>query len=364
MRVGFIGWRGMVGSVLLDRMRAEGDFEGLDPVFFSTSNPGGVGPAEAQGVPLADAHDLNALGQCDALITCQGGSYTEAVHPALRRSGFRGLWIDAASTLRTHENSLLVLDPVNGDALREGLASGRTDFIGANCTVSLMLMATVGLLRTQEVRWISSMTYQAASGAGARAMTELIAQMRHVGQHAGPGLDAGADALVLDQTVAAALRTAPTEVFGAPLAGSALPWIDRLVEGGQTREEWKAGAEASKLLGTPIPVDGVCVRIGALRSHAQGLTIQLKRPMPLDEVSSAVAEAHPWVRLVDNTQQATLDQLTPAATSGQLEVPIGRLRVSSIAPDLLHAFTVGDQLLWGAAEPLRRMLGIAREHLE
>ncbi len=362
MRVGFVGWRGMVGSVLIDRMREEGDFEGIEPLFFTTSAVGQPGPAEGGGAPLLDANDPVDLAACDVVISCQGGSYTEAVHPGLRAHGWQGVWIDAASTLRMAPDATLVLDPVNGQAVRDALAAGTLDFVGANCTVSLLLLALVGLLRTGEVRFVTTMSYQAASGAGAQAMLELLAQMRHVGQVAGPHLDAASSALLVERAVRDALPGGPTATFCAPLAASALPWIDRLVADGQTREEWKAMAEASKILGTPTAIDGVCVRIGALRSHAQGLTIQLRRPLPLDEVEARIAEAHDWVTLVANDKESTLRQLTPAATAGSLQVPIGRLRVSKVAPDVLHGFTVGDQLLWGAAEPLRRMLTIVREH--
>jgi aspartate-semialdehyde dehydrogenase len=364
MRVGFVGWRGMVGSVLLERMRAERDFDGIEPVFFSTSNAGGEGPPEACGAPLGDANDLHALRTCDVLISAQGGDYTKAVHGPLRASGYRGLWIDAASTLRMSDASALVLDPVNGTALRDALAAGTLNYIGSNCTVSLMLMGMVGLLRTQEVRWIQSMTYQAASGAGAAAMTELVAQMRHIARAASPVLDAGAQALELERVVHDSLHDAPQAQFGAPLAASAIPWIDSAMPNGQTREEWKATAEASKLLGAPTAIDGLCVRIGALRCHAQGLTIQLKRPVPLEDIEAAISQAHPWVDLVPNTKADSLASLTPAATAGSLRVPVGRLRVSTVSPDVVTAFTVGDQLLWGAAEPLRRMLLLVREHRE
>jgi len=361
MRVGFVGWRGMVGSVLMDRMRAEGDFEGLEPVFFSKSSPGRPGPEEGGAAPLLDAHDLQQLGTCEVVVTCQGGDYTKAVHPELRRSGWNGVWIDAASALRMSDSACLVLDPVNGAAVRDALAKGTRDFVGPNCTISLLLMALIGLLRTGEVRYITTMSYQAASGAGARAMLELVSQMRHIGDVAGPHLDAGASGLTVEKAVRDALGTAPIDAWGAPLAGSAIPWIDRLVDAGQTREEWKAQAEATKLLGTPTAIDGICVRIGALRSHAQGVSIHLDRALPLDEVTQRIAEAHEWVQVVPNEQASSLAELTPAATSGSLQVPIGRLRASTAAPNVLHAFTVGDQLLWGAAEPLRRMLRILRE---
>jgi aspartate-semialdehyde dehydrogenase len=366
VRVGFVGWRGMVGSVLMGRMREENDFEGLEASFFSTSSPGKPGPDVGQGATvLGDAHDLDALARHEVIVTCQGGDYTKAVYPALRAAGWDGYWIDAASALRMDDAATLVLDPVNGDAVRQAVADGGKTFVGANCTVSLLLMGLVGLLRTGEVEWISSMTYQAASGAGARNMAELVAQMRHLGHHAGAVLDDPAQgALALDQAVADALRRGdhPTAEFGAPLAANALPWIDRLVDDGQTREEWKAMVEANKILGndTPLPIDGLCVRIGAMRSHAQAVTLKLKRDLPLDEVTARIAEAHRWVDVVPNDKAATLAGLTPVAAAGTLQVPVGRLRKMKMGPEYLAAFTVGDQLLWGAAEPLRRMLGILR----
>lgn len=361
--VGFVGWRGMVGSVLMHRMREEGDFEGLDARFFSTSDAGGTGPVEGGGAPLLDAHDLEALAACDAIVSCQGSGYTADVHGPLRADGWRGLWIDASSALRGQDDARLVLDPVNGDALKQALTDGIVDYAGANCTVSLLLLGLLGLMRTGEVEWISSSTYQAASGAGAGLMRELVGQMRHIGQQAGPVLDtAGASALDLDAAVQRALTEVETQAAPAPLAGSALPWIDRLMPTGQTREEWKAEAEASRLMGRRTVIDGVCVRIGSLRSHAQALTIKTRRPLPLDEVEARIAEAHPWARLVPNTPEATLQQLTPAAVAGTLQVPVGRLRPMAMGPEYLAAFTVGDQLLWGAAEPLRRLLNLARDH--
>ena len=311
LQIAFVGWRGMVGSVLMDRMRAEGDFEGIEARFYSTSAAGGQGPPEAQGVPLADAHDLDALRWADVIVTCQGSGYTRRVYGDLRATGWTGLWIDASSALRTDDDSLLVLDPINGDALRDGLASGVTTYCGANCTVSLLLMATLGLWRSGEVGWMSSMTYQAASGAGAKLMRELVAQMGAVGTAAADDLRTAAPALTLDRTVADALAAVDASVGGAPLAGSALPWIDTAMPSGQTREEWKARAEASKLLGVDAPIDGVCVRIGALRSHAQGLTMKLRRAVPLDEVQSMLREAHPWVDVVPNDKEASLARLTP-----------------------------------------------------
>lgn len=368
MRVGFVGWRGMVGSVLMARMAEEDDFAGLTPTFFSTSAVGAPGPDVGQGsAPLADANDLDALGRQDAIVTCQGGDWTAAIYPALRQRGWTGVWIDAASTLRGEAHARLVLDPVNGAALRDAWAQGVRTFVGANCTVSLLLMGLHGLLQTGEVAWISTMTYQAASGAGARQLRELAAQLRFLGDAAGPWLDdPAAAALDVDRAVAAALRDEafPAAAFGAPLAASVIPWIDRAVPGGQTREEAKAMKEATRLLDRehdPLPIDGVCVRVGAMRCHAQAVTIRLKRQVPLDEIEARLASAHPWARLVPNTAADTLAALTPAAVAGTLTVPVGRLRPMVLGPEFLAAFTVGDQLLWGAAEPLRRMLRLIRE---
>ena len=362
MRIGFVGWRGMVGSVLLQRMLAEQDFQGLEPTFFSTSSPGGPGPDVGHGATvLADATNLEALGRLPVIVSCQGGDYTKSVYPALRSSGWSGIWVDAASALRLDADAMIVLDPVNGTEIRDALHAGTRTFVGANCTVSLLLMGLIGLIRTGHVQWISTMTYQAASGAGARQMAELVAQMRHIGSTSDPN----AAALELDRQVADALLSPsfPTAALGVPLAGSALPWIDRLVEGGQTREEWKAQVEANKLLArdTVLPIDGVCVRIGAMRCHAQAVTIKLDRPMSPAEVAEHIRGAHPWVEVVPNTPEDTLARLTPAATAGSLTVPIGRLRPMTLGPDFYTAFTVGDQLLWGAAEPLRRFLRILRE---
>jgi aspartate-semialdehyde dehydrogenase len=365
MRVGFVGWRGMVGSVLLDRMRAEGDFSGLDARFFSTSSPGGTGPDVGSGpTVLFDAHDIKALSCEDVLITCQGGDYTRQIYPQLRRAGWSGVWIDAASALRMEPEATLVLDPVNGSAIRDAMAAGCKTFVGANCTVSLLLLGLHGLIESGHVEWISTMSYQAASGAGAANMRELVAQMAHIGA-AGAAVGSSRSALELDQAVAHALQDAsfPDRHFGVPLAASAIPWIDRLVEDGQTREEWKSMAEANKLLGRdshPIPIDGICVRVGAMRSHAQAVTIKLNAELPMGEIEDMVASAHPWTSVVANTAEATLAGLTPAAVAGTLSVPVGRLRKMKLGPEYLTAFTVGDQLLWGAAEPLRRMLGLIR----
>jgi aspartate-semialdehyde dehydrogenase len=368
MKVGFIGWRGMVGSVLMERMRAEDDFAGIEPQFFSTSNAGGEGPdvGGGKGV-LLDAGDVDALGGFEVLISCQGGDYTSDIYPRLRQGGWQGLWIDAASALRMHDEAVLILDPVNRDVIDRRLAEGFKTFVGPNCTTSLMLMALSGLYRANLVEWVSTMTYQAASGAGAKHMRELIAQMGALHDASGEALDDPASsALEVDRRVTEALRSdeLPTAEFGFPLAANLLPWIDRAVEGGQTREEWKAHVESNKILATeaPIPVDGQCVRVGAMRCHSQGFTIKLRQDVPLAEVEALIGEAHPWVHVVENEKTATLSKLTPAAVTGSLDVPVGRLRKMQMGGDYLTAFSVGDQLLWGAAEPLRRMLRIYREH--
>ncbi len=369
LKVGFIGWRGMVGSVLMARMRAENDFEGLDSEFFSTSNPGADGP-ELGGArrPLLDAHDINTLRRFDVLLSCQGGAYTKDVFPRLRSAGWGGLWIDAASALRMNDDAVLVLDPVNRPVIEAGLAQGLNTYCGANCTTSLMLMALAGLYRAGLVEWISTMTYQAASGAGARNMVELVRQMSSLADAASEPLNAPAtDAMEIDRAVTERLRSPdlPTNEFGHPLAASLLPWIDRAVDGGQTREEWKGFVESNKILATehPIPVDGQCVRVGAMRCHSQAFTIKLTRDVPVSDVEGLIAEAHPWTKVIDNRQQPSLTHLTPAAVTGTLDVPVGRIRKMKMGPEYLTAFSVGDQLLWGAAEPLRRMLTIYREHV-
>ena len=358
----------MVGSVLVDRMREEEDFELIEPVFFSTSQAGGRGPDIGREVePVRDAHDLAALEGCDLLISCQGGDYTSATHPRLRADGWSGHWIDAASTLRMKDEAIIILDPVNRDVIDQGLAAGTRDWIGGNCTVSLMLMALGGLFRAGLVEWATSMTYQAASGAGAQNMRELLAQMGSLHAAAAPLLADSASAILdIDRDVTAALRSdaLPRQHFGHPLAGSLLPWIDKDLGNGTSREEWKGGAEGNKILGRsqkPIPIDGLCVRIGAMRSHSQALTIKLVRDLPLGEVESLLAGANDWVEVVPNEREATLARLTPAAVTGTLAVPVGRLRKLSMGGEYLSAFTVGDQLLWGAAEPLRRMLRILLE---
>ena len=365
MRVGFVGWRGMVGSVLMQRMREEGDFEAIEPIFFSTSSAGAKAPAigRAAGV-LRDANDVAAFGDLDVVVTCQGGDWTSAMYPRLREAGYAGYWIDAASTLRMRDDCVIVLDPVNRALIERALDDGARNFIGGNCTVSLMLMALAGLLREGLVEWMTCMTYQAASGAGAQNMRELLEQMGAAHGAAAPLLaDPASSILDIDRAVAAALGDArfPTEHFGVPLAGSLIPWIDKDLGNGMSREEWKGGAETNKILGFrdgTIPVESICVRVGAMRCHSQALTIKLTRRLPIDEIEQLLASAHEWVRVIPNTREASMRSLTPAAVTGKLEIPIGRLRKLAMGDDFLGAFTCGDQLLWGAAEPLRRMLRI------
>ena len=410
---GFVGWRGLVGSVLLERMRERGDFAGIAASFYSTSTPGAPGPAGLGFDPgrLGDARDVRALTRHDAIVTCQGGDYTREVHPKLRAAGWNGYWIDAASALRMDPGTVLVLDPVNADVIADGLAHGRRDFCGANCTVSLMLMALAGLFRAGLVEWTTSMTYQAASGAGAAHMRELAAQMAAIGEAVRAPLDDPAStALALDGSVRDAIADDgfPRDRFGAPLAANLLPWIDRPLDGGQSREEWKGFVEGNKILGNtghpertarpkgpggsesrkdslrsanvdgsegsgdagaahndraPIPIDGMCVRVGSMRCHAQAFTIKLRDDLPLTEIEALIDGAHEWVRVVENTPEATLAELTPAAVTGRLDIPVGRIRKLRMGGEYLTAFSVGDQLLWGAAEPLRRMLRILRSHL-
>ncbi len=368
LRVGIIGWRGMVGSVLLARMREERDFEIIEPVFFSTSEPGGVAPEVGRPVaPLADAYDLKQLAACAVLISCQGSDYTDAVHGPLRASGWQGYWIDAARTLRMQSQATIILDPVNRSLIDAALAAGHKDYAGGNCTVSLMLMALGGLFRAGLVEWMTSMTYQAASGAGAVNMRELLQQMGAAHASVADLLaDPRSSILDIDSRISALLRSAdfPQANFGVPLAGSLIPWIDKDLGNGQSLEEWKGGAETNKLLGTtaaPIPVDGLCVRIGSMRCHSQAITVKLREDRPLAELEQIIATANDWVRVVPNQREASMQQLTPAAVTGRLEVPVGRLRKLSMGGDYLSAFTCGDQLLWGAAEPLRRMLRILLE---
>ena len=365
LRVGIVGWRGMVGSVLVQRMREEKDFDQVEPEFFSTSRAGGRGPDIGKDAePVGNATDVEALRKLPVIISCQGGDYTNEIYPKLRAAGWKGYWIDAASALRMKDDAVIILDPVNLPEIQNGLSRGAKDFIGGNCTVSLMLMAMAGLLQRDLVEWMTCMTYQAASGAGAASMRELVQQMGHLGDAAKPVVaDPAAGALEIDRRVTAALRDGalPTRELGYPLAASLLPWIDKDLGNGQSREEWKAQAEGNKILGRsarPIPIDGICVRVGAMRCHSQAMTVKLKNDVPLGEIEGMLAEAHDWVKVVPNRREESLAELTPAAVSGRLSVPVGRLRKMPMGGDYLAAFTVGDQLLWGAAEPLRRMVRI------
>lgn len=365
MRVGLIGWRGMVGSVLMQRMREERDFDLIEPVFFTTSQVGGKAPDVGREVaPLKDAHNIDELRAMEVIISCQGGDYTTDIFPKLRAAGWNGYWIDAASTLRMEKDCVIILDPVNLDVIKQALVDGKKNFIGGNCTVSLMLMALGGLFKADLVEWISSMTYQAASGAGAQNMRELLTQMGEAHRSVKSLLDDPASAILdIDREVAGILRdeSFPTSNFGVPLAGSLIPWIDKDLGNGQSKEEWKGKAETNKILGLdakPISVDGLCVRIGAMRCHSQAMTIKLKRDVPMDEINAMLASANDWVKVVPNERDVTMRELTPAAVTGKLTVPVGRLRKMDMGGEYLSAFTVGDQLLWGAAEPLRRMLRI------
>ncbi len=367
MKVGLVGWRGMVGSVLMQRMVEEKDLAGVEPVFFSTSQAGQAAPDFGQGEGLLeDATNLTKLAEQDVIITCQGGDYTKDIHPKLRAAGWDGYWIDAASSLRMDDNAVIILDPINRNVIDKALADGCKDFIGGNCTVSLMLMAIGGLFKADLVEWVSSMTYQAASGAGAPNMRELLSQMGALETSVESELKTpGSSILDIDRKVTETLRSDsfPTKEFGFPLAGSVLPWIDREVEDGQSREEWKGLAETNKILATEnqIPIDGICVRIGAMRCHSQAITLKLKKDLPIAEVEKIIAEDNEWVKLIPNTKEETLSGLTPAAVSGTLTVPVGRVRKMKMGPEYLSVFTCGDQLLWGAAEPLRRMLKILKE---
>jgi aspartate-semialdehyde dehydrogenase len=368
VRAGIVGWRGMVGSVLVQRMREERDFDHIEPVFFSTSQAGGKGPDIGRPLePVKSAMELAELKKLPVIVSCQGGEYTNDIYPRLRREGWKGYWIDAASALRMNDDAVIILDPVNMPLIQGAVTKGVKNFIGGNCTVSLMLMATAGLFERDEIEWMTSMTYQAASGQGAAAMRELVEQMATIGERARPLLrDPAAAILDIDRAVTDSIRSSalPKENIGYPLAASLLPWIDRDMGNGQSREEWKAQAEGNKILGrhgngrAPIPMDGVCVRVGAMRCHSQALTIKLRRPLPLDEIEGMLAEANDWVKVVPNRKEETLAELTPAAVTGRLSVPVGRLRKLPMGDEYLSAFTVGDQLLWGAAEPLRRMLRI------
>ncbi len=363
MKVGLIGWRGMVGSVLMQRMRAEKDFELIDAVFFTTSNVGGAAPAEGRDVALKDAHDLNELKAMDAIISCQGGDYTTEIFPKLRAAGWQGYWIDAASTLRMEKDAVIILDPVNLALIKKSLANGGKNFIGGNCTNSILLMGLGGLFHAGLVEWVSSMTYQAASGAGAQNMRELLNQMGVAYASVADLLaDPNSAILEIDRRVAEKLRSAdmPTGNFGAPLAGSLIPWIDKQLDNGQSKEEWKGQAEVNKILGTTqrIPVDGLCVRIGAMRCHSLALTIKLKKDVPLSEIETLIKGGNPWVKFVPNQRELSVRELTPVAVTGKLDVAVGRVRKMELGPEYVSAFVCGDQLLWGAAEPLRRMLRI------
>ena len=367
--VGFVGWRGMVGSVLMKRMLEENDFNDISPVFFTTSNVGGEAPTfdgTLEPSTLKDAYDLNELRQHKIIVTAQGGDYTKEVHPKLRESGWKGLWIDAASALRMNDDAIIVLDPINRDVIDRGLESGVKDFIGGNCTVSCLLMGLGGLFKQGLVEWTTSMTYQAASGGGARHMREVLGQFRDLGNEVSAELnDPAAAILEIDRKVLAKQRSGEldTAQFGVPLSGSLIPWIDSDLGNGQSREEWKSDAETNKILGLEgddrVIMDGLCVRIAAMRSHSQALTMKLTEDLPVAEIERIIAEDNQWAQVVPNTKDATMEGLTPVAVSGSLNIPVGRIRKLAMGPQYISAFTVGDQLLWGAAEPVRRMLKIA-----
>ncbi|MGQ5522516.1 aspartate-semialdehyde dehydrogenase [Chitinimonas sp. PSY-7] len=364
LKVGLVGWRGMVGSVLMQRMREENDFAHIDPVFFTTSNVGGNGPDVGRGVSaLKDAKSIADLKAMDVIITCQGGDYTTEIHPQLRAAGWNGYWIDAASTLRMEDNAVIVLDPVNLDGIKASIAKGGRDFIGGNCTNSILLMGVGGLFKAGLVEWVSSMTYQAASGGGAQHMRELLTQMGAVnGSVAHLLADPASAILEIDRRVAETMRDdkLPTEHFGVPLAGSLIPWIDKQLDNGQSKEEWKGQAEVNKILGNTkvIPVDGLCVRIGAMRCHSLGLTLKLNKDLPLAEIESLIKGTNQWVKFVPNDRATTVKELTPTAVTGKLDIAVGRVRKLNMGPEYVSAFVCGDQLLWGAAEPLRRTLRI------
>jgi aspartate-semialdehyde dehydrogenase len=364
-RVGFVGWRGMVGSVLMQRMIEENDFNHIDePVFFTTSQTGQAGPDIGKVIPtLKDATDIDELKTMDAIISCQGGDYTNEVYPKLRAAGWEGYWIDAASSLRMADDSIIVLDPVNRQIIDKGIDSGVKTFAGGNCTVSLMLMALGGLFKAGHVEWLTSMTYQAASGGGARHMRELVSQMGVIHASVADQLDSGSAILALDEKVSQTILSSdmPVDQFGVPLAGSLIPYIDAQLDNGQSKEEWKGFVETNKILGkleTPIPIDGTCVRIGSMRCHSQAFTIKLNKDIPLNEIEDMLAQANDWVNVVPNNKEQTMRDLTPAKITGTLNVPVGRLRKMNMGAKYLNAFSVGDQLLWGAAEPLRRTLRI------
>ena len=372
-KVGLVGWRGMVGSVLMQRMLAERDFDSIEPFFFSTSQAGGRGPAIGKETPaVKDARDVRALAEMDIIITCQGSDYTTEIYPKLRSSGWDGYWIDAAKTLRMNDDAVIVLDPVNSGVIKQALLRGVRNYIGGNCTVSCMLMGMHGLFANDLVEWMTCMTYQAASGGGAQHMRELLTQFGLINSEVKPLLDDPASAILeIDRKVHAKQTdgSLPMEHFGGvPLAGNLIPWIDKDMGNGMSLEDWKGGAETNKILGrgpafgtAATPIDSLCVRIGAMRCHSQALTIKLKRDVPLDEISDMLASANQWVRVVPNEREASMRQLTPAAVTGQMHIPVGRLRKLAMGDSYLGAFTVGDQLLWGAAEPLRRMLRILLE---
>jgi aspartate-semialdehyde dehydrogenase len=371
--VGLVGWRGMVGSVLMDRMQAEGDFGLIEPLFFSTSNAGGKAPAQAKNEKtLKDAFDIEALKKCDIVITAQGGDYTSEVFPKLRAAGWNGHWIDAASTLRMKDDAVIILDPVNLPVIRNALGKGGKNWIGGNCTVSCMLMGVGALYKAGLVEWMSSMTYQAASGGGAQHMRELLTQFGTLNTEVRALLDDPKSAILeIDRKVLGrqqAMSGDETANFGVPLGGSLIPWIDKDLGGGVSREEWKAGAETNKILGqgagfgtAAVPVDGFCVRVGAMRCHSQALTFKLKKDVPLADIEALIANDNPWAKVVPNTREATMQGLTPVAVTGTLDIPVGRIRKMAMGPGYVGAFTIGDQLLWGAAEPLRRMLRILLE---
>lgn len=372
LKVGFVGWRGMVGSVFIQRMIEENDFADIEPQFFTTSNVGGAAPKVGKDSPaLKDASNINDLREMDVIITCQGGDYTSEIFPKLRNTSWQGHWIDAASTLRMQDDAVIVLDPVNMHVIKDALHTGGKNWVGGNCTVSLMLMALNGLFKADLIEWATSMTYQAASGAGAQNMRELLNQMGEAHFAASKMLADPASAILdIDRTIAGTLRDSnfPTANFGVPLAGSLIPWIDKDLGNGQSKEEWKGFVETNKILGRsnasqlkPIPIDGLCVRIGAMRCHSQALTIKLKKNVPIDEISQMLAEANEWAKVIPNERELSMRELTPAAVTGTLNTPVGRLRKLNMGAEYLSAFTVGDQLLWGAAEPLRRMLRVLIE---
>ncbi|WP_166376650.1 aspartate-semialdehyde dehydrogenase [Pseudoalteromonas sp. Z9A4] len=364
-KVGLVGWRGMVGSVLLERMQQQSDFALIDTTFFTTSQAGQLGPDIAgDAKPLLDASDVNELAKMDIIVTCQGGDYTNAVYPKLRESGWDGYWIDAASALRMSDESIIVLDPVNKDVIEQGLAQGVKTFVGGNCTVSLMLLALGGLFEQNLIEWVSPMTYQAASGAGARNMKELIAQMGAIHASVADKLDNPSSAILeIDKIVSETMASSdlPQDQFGVPLAGSLIPWIDVPMPSGQSKEEWKAQVEANKILGSskqPVPIDGLCVRIGAMRCHSQAMTIKLREDISVEKIEEILASHNEWVKVIPNERDISATDLTPVKVTGTLSIPIGRIRKLAMGPKYISAFTVGDQLLWGAAEPLRRMLRI------